>query len=297
MQIKNTSVMMHRGKRPRGSDENINRDILFKIEEKLHSADRGTLLRILSTLEDSKEAKECHFDKLPDEMVIKIIKMTINNLSTWFLQPRLTGRQDFLTNIIAKTSSRFRRLATDRSLWKGSVLMTLQSEGEKNLLIQSLNEGMANLSIYKEFCIYKISNKDNYILTPEDVQSIKSKCPQLKAFSSMIKAWPKLDSPWMTLTSLEVGLFNHDCLKDVDLSMDAPNLVVIRLTCGGILPDMSNCKELKCVTFSNGKFSFPGKIPLPKSLLSLAAQSGTGAKLDWDEATLRAHFDDCKIHL
>ena len=289
---------MQRVKRPRGSDqENINEDILFKIQEKLHYADGETLLRILSTLEDSKEAKECHFDKLPDEMVLKIIKMTVNNLATWFLQPRITGRQDFLTNIIARTSSRFRRLAADRSLWKGSVLMTLQYEGAKNLLNQSLNEGMVHLYIYKEFCVYKISNKDNYIMTPEDVQAVKSKCPQLKGFCSMIKAWPKLDSPWMSLTYLEVGLFNQDCLKDVDLAMDAPNLISIRLTCGGILPDMSNCKELNNVTFSNGKFSFPGKIPLPKNLPYLAAQSCTGTKLDWDKATLRAHLGNCRIHL
>ena len=63
---------------------------------------------------------------------------------------------------------------------------------------------------------------------------------------------------------------------------------------GGSLPDMSNCKKLLMVGIRYGTFSFPGKIPLPKGLKGL---HGFLAELDWDEASLRAYFDDGEINM
>ena len=64
------------------------------------------------------------FDKLPDELIFKIIKLVLQNYQpvkperhvwwTW------TSPHDFLVTTIANISTRFKRLALDNSLWSGN---------------------------------------------------------------------------------------------------------------------------------------------------------------------------------
>ena len=58
------------------------------------------------------------FDSLPNELVLKIVKMSTEEPIDLF------GRKydhDFLVDILCKVSSRFKQMATDSSLWTGSV--------------------------------------------------------------------------------------------------------------------------------------------------------------------------------
>ena len=63
------------------------------------------------------------FDSLPDEIALKIVKMAV--------QPRTLMHtkydHDFLVDILCKVSPQFKRLATDPSLWKGSVKIWMKN--------------------------------------------------------------------------------------------------------------------------------------------------------------------------
>ena len=55
------------------------------------------------------------FDLLPDELIMKIIKMTLEGVT----DPEM--KHVFLVDSIAKISTRFRRLSADKSLWRDQV--------------------------------------------------------------------------------------------------------------------------------------------------------------------------------
>ena len=55
------------------------------------------------------------FDLLPDELVMKIIKMTMEGV----IDPEM--KHVFLVDSIAKISTRFGRLSVDKSLWRDQV--------------------------------------------------------------------------------------------------------------------------------------------------------------------------------
>ena len=64
-------------------------------------------------------------DSLPDEIVLKIVKMCAFIEEGWALD------LDFLVDVISKVSVRFRRLATDNSLWKGYVVINADKNPRK----------------------------------------------------------------------------------------------------------------------------------------------------------------------
>ena len=61
------------------------------------------------------------FDSLSDEMALKIIAMAAPK------RPAFCSKydHDFLVDVLCKVSARFRRLATDSSLWKDSVCISI----------------------------------------------------------------------------------------------------------------------------------------------------------------------------
>ena len=170
--------------------EDSNHDIICQIEKKLPNAERDTLLKILSMFKDKKDAMECHFDKLPDEMVMKIINITINNLPT--SEQELILKHDYVTDTIAKISTRFQRLAADKSVWKGGVCMTGSPEKVKNLVNVYLTEGITDLGIH--------SGKEETYITADDIHAMSKKCPNMEVVSlCKIMAWPALKIPWWSL--------------------------------------------------------------------------------------------------
>merc|ERR1712117_518938 len=59
-----------------------------------------------------------YFDSLPDELILKIVKMAAEEPIDLF------GRKydhDFLVDVLSKISVKFKRVVTDSSLWRGSV--------------------------------------------------------------------------------------------------------------------------------------------------------------------------------
>ena len=75
----------------------------------------------------SSSAVTSPFDALPDELVLKIIKM-----ASWDEEGEPPCYDhDWLIDILFKVSKRFKRLATDRSLWEGYVWIHADKNPEK----------------------------------------------------------------------------------------------------------------------------------------------------------------------
>ena len=65
----------------------------------------------------SSSAVTSPFDSLPDEVVLKIVKMATRIEEFHYVE----YDHDFLLDVICKLSVRFKRLATDSSMWRGHV--------------------------------------------------------------------------------------------------------------------------------------------------------------------------------
>ena len=68
------------------------------------------------------------FESLPDEIVLKILDMAALSSSTWGPIFGLILKRDwfyyhYLVEVVCEVSLRFKRLATDSSLWKGHVVI------------------------------------------------------------------------------------------------------------------------------------------------------------------------------
>ena len=60
------------------------------------------------------------FDSLPDEVVIKVLKMAV---AMEMECNKKHKKHNFLVDTIARTSSRFERLSQDKSLWRLQVVI------------------------------------------------------------------------------------------------------------------------------------------------------------------------------
>ena len=58
------------------------------------------------------------FDSLPDEVALKIVELAAVRNDP-FMRPKYN--HDFLVDVLCRVSLRFKKLATDSSLWKGRV--------------------------------------------------------------------------------------------------------------------------------------------------------------------------------
>ena len=80
------------------------------------------------------------FDKLPDELVLKIIKSAMEGHETRTSDWDWTSPHDFLLKTIARTSSRFRRIAADKSLWSGEIVVSGRYQRVKRLIREFLGK-------------------------------------------------------------------------------------------------------------------------------------------------------------
>ena len=257
----------------------------------------------------SSDAKSSPFDLLPDEMVLKIIKMAADGFGNkrqklchsrpnFQLDCRHTFhmhqlKYEFLINTVSKVSRRFKRIATDKTLW-------------------------ANWN--GEVAINGSRNKDLWELLGNYVKKIKSLTPSAnisaKALKTMADKCPKLEELYLrgfrisslpsscnfaSLKMLSIS-FGNLFFKDVQLHMFAPNIEVIEFyglsLWENLLPDMSRCERLLEV-YLNGAgsvYTFPGRIPFPRGLRKLSGDSfGLPTLIQWDRESLKRYLEDCYI--
>ena len=228
------------------------------------------------------------FDMLPPEMTIAIIKMAVGSYEY--------TRWNFLVDVIAKISKKFKTLAATKSLWQGRVWITGGDTVKMRKIIQEfLSDGITELAI-----------NDSAVISSDEIVTLIERCTKMKQLeingtSSRMESWPKFITPWtsmkhLVLTGIEV---RADVFHDVELHQSLPNLEELWiLYCEGVptgtairLPDMAECKSLRRVwlVHQDSKFEVTS---FPRSLKKLGHFSSiTGI----DRAALEEHFDDCDI--
>ena len=232
------------------------------------------------------------FDLLKtDELVVKIIKMATEFHGRQI--PDSAEKHKFLVDTIANISTRFRRLAADKSLWKEPIVI----EG-------SLKKGI------RRFCDFPVSklliHYFSKYLDENDIQTLSEKFPSLEELLlPHIRRWPNLVNPWSSLTSLTFMVESFDCLTDVKLHKSLPNLKFFRMCSNWyttILPDMTGCKELQvvclvCLDASGGGVfelpgvpGFPGKVPFPRHLKELHGFDRLNTSISMEEC-----FENCAM--
>ena len=115
------------------------------------------------------------FDTLPDELVLKIVKMaSSSHTSGW-------ARYDhtFVVATVSRVSAKFARIAADKSLWKGNVALSSTGHEDEDVIPRAielfLGEGVKRLRIIEHREIYdpKLS------LSEGQIRTIARKCPGL----------------------------------------------------------------------------------------------------------------------
>ena len=118
------------------------------------------------------------FDWLPDEVMLKIVKMASWKRSEttickggqrWFS----IYDHEFILRSISLVSARFNRIAGDGSMWKDVV--TIESWLFLHYdVLRFLNDGITKLLITSRICPFEL------MIAPHAIASIASKCPNLE---------------------------------------------------------------------------------------------------------------------
>ena len=135
------------------------------------------------------------FHLLPDELVLKIVKMASEHSSGW-------ARFDhtFIVATISRISARFSRISTDGSLWKGNValrsrdsMQRLDFHRDRDIIPRAierfLGKGVKRLKIVE----YHETRNTRLSLSEEQIQTIARKCPDLIYLNLRnvgIDSWP-----------------------------------------------------------------------------------------------------------
>ena len=132
------------------------------------------------------------FSSLPDELILKIVKMASKHSSGW-----AKFNHTFIVGIISRISVRFSRIATDISLWKGNVVLCGRwdslEEGPKRhreiiprTIDRFLGEGVKRLKIAEY-------HDTTFTLSKEQMKTIARKCPDLVYLNLQnvgVDSWP-----------------------------------------------------------------------------------------------------------
>ena len=237
------------------------------------------------------------FERMPNELAERILRMSMEKQHV-LAKYEFSGKYDFLVDSIAKVSSRFKRLASLKTLWKGQVnLLGIEGrEKVKQVLAEFLNDGVKDLTL---------SNFDSALGTGElmqdDIIDTAIKCPKLDRLSIMMKlnSWPTFNRPWTSLKYLELHVEN-DIFAEVNLRETLPKLKTFYIaavlqdeTVEITLPNMKECKSLDTIGLLKGKFLGSG---LPHGLKYLFV-SLDSTIVNMDKAFLEQYFDNCDIEI
>ena len=235
------------------------------------------------------------FEKLPDEVAAIPIKMAVDSMGT-------TDREDFLLDVIAKVSTRFKTLASHKSLWKGFVSVYGDEKKMRQVICELLNDGITGLSL---------GGGSFETISANDIITMAAKCPGLKLLditSKRVESWPTFAVPWMSLKSLILFAchMSANMFLQVELHRNLPHLETFDIRCSQVLPqsaalvlpDMGKCSALNNVTLGAGKCVVTS---LPLGLRELGGSynlvdRGTYSSIvNMDRASLESRFKVVQI--
>ena len=272
-----------------------------------------------SALEDNAKAVSM-FDSLPDEILLDIIKVAARHGADQQGRHSTSGQwrgeggpyppiassrlailgspeynHDFIVDVIGKISKRFSRLAHDKSLWTGTVVISLDGDmrhelggweyGEKTadkIIFEWLHDGTEHLWMDGENPCTKVATFDFH--------SLAKRCPKLKTLllysvelEESLKS-SKFQMPYLENLFLHVvDLSYSDPFDGFDWQFTFPSIKLFGMwpdmTPGeygdgwSLFPDLRDCHNLKEVYVMGGKYSFPTNlsedVPFPRCLKKL----------------------------
>ena len=190
-------------------------------------------------------------------------------------------QHNLLVDVIANISSRFRTLASSKSLWKGEVYISGCEKKIKEVMEGFLSDGITALHLIntkrrttKYLAKYGNTFQERTKISAADILNMAARCPNLEALSissAKLEAWPTFIAPWTSLKILNLTdvEFGYDVFEDIKLYHSLPNLVFFGLdisTTGAAVvdldwitaPAMGLCHDLKLVrlTSNSGYFDF-----------------------------------------
>ena len=139
------------------------------------------------------------FDRLSDEMALKIIAMASNpnpDRHDFLVYPD-PEKHDFLVDVLCKVSVRFRRLATDFSLWKDSVMIYVPCNDLSKLdfvIREALNSATKTLTILSGPFI-----NPEAIFPYQYLRDLTTKFPNLKVVRVIgfrVESGTDIPAPW-----------------------------------------------------------------------------------------------------
>ena len=177
-----------------------------------------------------------YFDLLPNELVMKVVLSAVESTAR-------DEQHDFLLDVIANISVRFRRIATEKSFWEGEVSITLDKKSKtfiqwhsymdsrsssskprtKDLMEWKMREAISNfihagvhslnIRAYpaSEPCIRGLYDcmKDNMpLISADDILSIAARCPALRVLKLCwlsMEPWPKFPIPCSAMEDLNLS--------------------------------------------------------------------------------------------
>ena len=111
------------------------------------------------------------FDSLPDEVALMIVRMAATDHDyplrpikketyNLFILSNLECNHDFLVDVLCKVSRRFQKLATDYSLWKGHVLVTISDKEEHDARKDEFVVNVCLNSGTTKFCLQILQDRE-----------------------------------------------------------------------------------------------------------------------------------------
>ena len=135
---------------------------------------------------------DTNINSLPEELILKIVQLSASEGGVY--------NHNFILNVIGNISSRFRRISTDSSLWRGSITI---KASDQDALKRVLEE-----CIYKGTKCLNIRTLSGNEISKSEVLTIFWRCPNLEGLDVMFRqdSWPVLPSPWKSMRRLSLHL-------------------------------------------------------------------------------------------
>ena len=225
------------------------------------------------------------FNLLPDELVLKILKMAAaknksDSRAQLFRCKAEDFDHDFIIDVLGKISNRLIRISKDNTLWTGIVITKVGNKPRTDRMINSFLGDRVEHLIFNGKGQHKKWNKIKPEISAENLSTIAFKCTSLKRLRlhmTGIESWP-LQCTMHKLEELDIldTSFKNEVFKNFKLHRILPKIkhFDVALHAEGTiwLPDMRYCKELQNVDISGAEFCIPpmptGKVPFPRGLKS-----------------------------
>ena len=224
----------------------------------------------------------------------------------------ITNEHNFLVDVIANISTRFRNLASFKSLWKGEVYIKGDKNKIRGVMERFLSNGITSLHLI---------NSEQNLLTPApgnlttrprrmktpiqksifsaaDILNLAERCPDLEKlniFSTKMDAWPIMTTPWTSMKILKLANVDIevDLFKDINIHHSLPNLAyfgfgVVTGLDSITLPEMGQCKFLEVVGLHSGNFQLKS---LPRGIKRL---EGYGFIVNYSREALEKQYG-CEV--